>query len=96
MVVSPVIPNETRLMEKEQEKQINKLKSKLAQVKKKLNNKTQELAVKTKTEKGKYRSNVAMLKQIMEEKGDLRANLQKSMQKVNDIEKITTSAFYIS
>jgi len=48
MVAIHVIPNETKMKTKEQEKEINKLKVELVEVKKELNNKTNELEGKEK------------------------------------------------
>ena len=74
MSAIPVLPNETKLRAKEQEKEIHNLKRELTKVKNQLKHTRDKLEVKEEQESTKYKKNVEMLKKLMAKKNVLLEN----------------------
>ena len=87
MSAIPVLPNKTKLREKEQEKEIHNLKCELTEVKNQLKHTREKLEVKEECESTKYKKNVEMLNKLMAEKNVLLENLKKVSQRVKKLEK---------
>ena len=76
MSVIPILPNETKLREKEKEKEIHNLKRELTEVKNQLKRTRDKLEVKEEQESTKYKKNVEMLNKLTVEKNVLLENLK--------------------
>ena len=63
-----VLPNETELREKEQEKEIHNMKRELTEVKNQLKHTRDKLEVKEEQESMKYKKNVEMMNKLITEK----------------------------
>ena len=87
MSAIPVLPNETKLREKEQEKEIHNLKRELTEVKNQLKHTRDKLEVKEEQESTNYKKNVEMLNKLMVEKNVLLENFKRVSQRVKEIEK---------
>ena len=69
-----VLPNETKLRAKEQEKEIHNLKRELIEFKNQLKHTRETLEVKEEHESTKYKKNVEMMNKLMAEKNVLLEN----------------------
>ena len=70
----PVLPNETKLREKEQEKEIHNLKRELTKIKNQLKHTRDKLEVKEEQESTKYKKNGEMMNKLMAKKHGLLEN----------------------
>ena len=82
----PVLPNETKLREKEQEKEIHNPKHELIEVKNYFKHTKDKLEFKEEHESMKYKKNVEMLNKLMARKNYLLDNLKKVSQRVKELE----------
>ena len=81
-----VLPNETELREKEQEKEIHNLKRELNEVKNQLKHTRDKLEVQEEHESMKYKKNVEMLNKLMAEKKCFARKFKKNSQRVKELE----------